>query len=357
MSETNTEKQPSSEIPKEDTGDLGLIDGDMLVTNETLIFQVFGYLHPPGKAIVYLRYVPANLVPLVPLNYEQTTWKYEGVTLARPRTMYSPQDLQIQQEACRRNFPDYLFDDPYSAKTLIAIPRSKIRYVVKPQEAFRRLLEKKSLDPLEATAVRLVDTLSRSSSVAVKDFGLHGSLSLGMHRDFSDIDLTIHGGNNYREVHRTVSVLAEQGILKILDSEKFDALRRNKGIFEGRRFVINAVRAQEEVAEKYGQFNFRPLRHTGFTARVINDDESHFKPAVYQVDDFKDNNEGVPPQSPRHVVSMVSLYRGLVKRGQKMKGEGQIEIVEETNGRSYYTRVVIGTGDLQYKEYLYPAEA
>ena len=337
----------------QDIGDREPIDGDMLVTNETLIFQVFGYLHPPNRSIVYLRYVPADLRPLIPIEYEQTAWKYEGITLARPRTMYSPQDLQIQQEALRKHFPQYLFSDPYSGKTLFAVPGSEVKHAVRPQEALRRLLERKSTDSLETTAIRLVDALGKNSGVTAEDFGLHGSLSLGMHQDFSDIDLTIHGGNNYRKVHRTVGALAEQGVLRILDSESFDALRRNKGTFEGRRFVINAIRTQEEGVEKYGQFRFRPLGHITFTATVTNDEESHFKPAVYHVDNFE-YSKRASHQSPRLVISMISLYRGLVKRGQKMKGEGQLESVEETNAKSSYTRVVIGSGDTQYQEYLYP---
>ena len=267
--------------------------------------------------------------------------------------MYTPEDLQIQLEAFGRHFPNYLFDDPYTGKTLIAVPRDRVKYAVRPQQALQSLLEEKTLDPLEATAIRLVHALSKHSNVAVEDFGIHGSLSLRMHQDFSDIDLTVHGGNLYRKVHNTIDILAKQGALKILDSEKNDAFRKNKGVFENRRFVVNAIRSPEEVTEKYGQFHFHPLGHISFTAMVTNDEESHFKPAIYHIDDFVSGTELRATQRPRFVISMVSQYRGLVRQGYRMKGEGQLESAEEIRGRESFTQVIIGTGDIQHREYLY----
>ncbi len=332
------------------------LDGDMLITSEGLVFQVFGYQHPLGKAIAYLRYVPTNLQSMIPLEYESTTWNYQDVALARPRRMYSPVDLRIQLEAFSRHFPNYLLDDPYTGKTLIAVPRDMVKHAVQPQQALQSLLREKTLDPLEATAIRLVHALSKHSDVAVEHFGIHGSLSLRMHRDFSDIDLTVHGGNHYREVHNTIDTLAKQDALKILGSDKNDALRKNKGIFEDRRFVVNAIRSPEEVTVKYGQFRFRPLGHVSFTATVTNDEESHFKPAIYSVDDFKSSVELLPTQRPRFVVSMVSQHRGLVRQGNMMKGEGQLESAEEINRSESFTQVIIGTGDTQHREYLRPLD-
>ncbi len=330
------------------------LDGDMLLTSEGLIFQAFGYLHPPGKTVAYLRYVPTNLQSRIPVEYESTIWNFQDAKLARPRRIYSPEDLRIQLDAFSRYFPDYLLADPYNGKVFIAIPRDKVKYAVRPQQALRRLLKEKTLDTLEAIAIRLVHALCRHSGVEMEDFGLHGSLSLGMHQDFSDIDLTVHGAKNYRKIHNIIDTLARQGVLKILDSEKNDAFRRNKGIFEDRRFVVNAIRSPREVTAKYGQFRFRPIKHISFTATVTSDEESHFKPAIYYVDGFESCTELLPTQKPKCVVSMVSKYRGIVGEGKMMIGEGQLESAKEVNGRDFFTQVVIGTGDAQHREYLHP---
>lgn len=328
-------------------------DGDMIVTTETLIFQVFGYLHPPCRAVSYLRYVPSRLKALVPLEYEQARWFYKGMEMLRLKTTCLPRYLTALQETFSRHFPYYLYYDNYCGKYLIAVPLERASRVIKPQETLKQLLKAGKHDALQEVTVRLVKLLSRHSGVSISNFGLHGSIALGMHQDFSDIDLTIHGGENYEKVHAAIGSLARQGVVKISEDNQLDALRRNKGVFMGRRFTVNAVRSIEEVEDRYGQLRYTALGHISFTAEVSDHAESYFKPAIYHVANFRNYGES-PPQIPKLVASMNSLYRGVFKQGQKIQGEGQLELVEKVNDTCKYTRVVVGSGDPVHSEYLLP---
>jgi predicted nucleotidyltransferase len=332
------------------------VDGDVIVTREDLVFYAFGYVHPPNRAIAYLKYVPKALQRRFPLAFLETEWHLGEQTLVRPARLYSPENYRAILATLRQHFPEYVYDSASLGKPVVAIPRHAVKRRYQPRSTLQRLLDAPSLDPLPAQAVQLVRLLARSSGVPVAEFGVHGSIALGTYTHFSDIDLSVYGGTNFPRVRDAMPQLVEQQALRYLVEEDTDRLRRNKGTYQGRKFVVNAIRNPQEIRERYGQYEYRAVRQVDFTCRIADDAESHFKPAIYRIADYQPlgpDSALEEARRPTELAALISTYRGVARRGQRARGCGTLEEVWQ-RGTRRGTRVVVGSGTIGGREYLWP---
>ena len=286
-------------------------DGDIFVTKQGFIFYTFGYIHPPTRVISYLKYIPKELSALFPLIYHPTEWKNGTQALVRPIKLYSPTNFHLISNVFKNHFPDFLYNCPYHGKTLVAIPLSSIQYIKTPQQSLTTLAHQESQDSLQKLALKLIQLLSTHSRISLTHFGIHGSLALGIHSNFSDIDLSVYGGTQFRKVHRLITRLVQQGHLKYLFEDETDELRLNKGLYQGTKFVINAIRSTDELTETYGQYRYQAIHPVHFKATILNDSESIFKPAKYHITQYCPLNVAShlsPQKTPETVISMYTLW-------------------------------------------------
>lgn len=332
-------------------------DGDILITKQGFIFYTFGYLHPPTRVIAYLKYIPKALSKLFALFYHTTEWKNGNQILLRPTALYSPHNFHQVLKTFKDHFPEFLFDCPYNGKTLIAIPLNSIQCLYTPQQSLVILNQHESLDPLQKLALELIQLLATNSNVSPKCFGIHGSLAIGIHSDFSDIDLSVYGGMQFRRVHQSISTLVQLGHLQYLYENKTDALRLNKGLFKGVKFVINAIRTSKELKEKYGQYEYQAIQQLHFKATIQDDSEAVYKPAIYRIMNYQPLNAiSRLPYSvqPSTIISMIGSYRNIAGIGQDIEVAGNLEkIIDHDNAIISY-RVVVGSASVGEKEYLWP---
>ncbi len=320
-------------------------DGDIILTDDGLVFYTMGYAHPEDRVVAYLKYVPLSLKHLFDVPWLPYMWKLEEMPLVRPAKLYSPKIYRNVISALRRISEDYVYYSPHDGKEIVTVPRGKIRRVYVPGDCLKLLLSKERLDPLEERAVRVVKLLSEDSGVPLSDFGIHGSISLQIHNEESDIDVTIYGSENFRRVKDALARLADEGVVEPLIADRFDELRRNRVIFEGVRVVVNATRKLEEISEKYGQYRCRALKPIEVSCVVTEDWEAVFRPAVYGVEC---GNGQV-----KQVVSMIGQFRDVAHRGERVRVRGMLEHVEGAEGS--WLRVVVGSG-VEDEEYIWPAE-
>ena len=316
-----------------------IIDGDILVTKEGFIFYAFGYCHPPGRVISFLKYVPEEFAYLFNIEWLDYEWVYSGKRYLRPRQLYSPGVFSEIIRAFKRSFPQYLYYHETLKRYLISVPLASIRELYTPRSALRRLLEKDHRDPLEDKALRLIRMLSSSSGVAPDFFGVHGSICLGMHNERSDIDIAVYGASNYRRVLRAIQHLETEGAVKLLRGTSVEALRGNTGMFEGTRFVVNAVRLDAEI--KCSDSIYRPRGEVVVECLVEDDSECVFRPAIYRVTDCVLLKGQFDAKSLKEVVSMIGLYRCVARKGDRIVVRGMLE---EVIGEEKYFRVVVGSG-------------
>jgi len=332
------------------------MDGDTFVTREGFIFNVFGYEHPADRVFAFLKYIPAELKSLFNISYLDKTWKHGKTDLFRAERLYTAQNYQTFLQTFRRSFPSYVYYCPFREKEVISASMSSIKRVFVPRECLSALAALKHKDTLQTESIEFIKLLSEKAKLATSDFGIHGSVALNMHTPKSDIDVVVYGARNFRKLERAVDRLVMAGRLSYQFNNKLDAARRFKGRYKGRIFMYNAIRKHEEVANRYGQFKFTPVRQVKFWCTVKNDSEGMFRPATYPIEGFKpDDKDSALAGSdvPELVVSMIGCYRNVVRKGDAMHVCGMLERVQSLETGRVFHQVVVGSGTSE-EEHIWP---
>jgi predicted nucleotidyltransferase len=331
-------------------------DGDTFITKDNFVFYTFGYEHPRGRVIAFLKYIPAQHKGLFKIRFLKKTWKKGNLQLLRAEKLYTAENYATFLEVFRQNFPDYVFHCPFRQKDLISVPLKQIKQVYPPNECLQALLRKKRKDKLEKVAARLLSLLSKKSHVALDDFGLHGSLALNMHTADSDVDFVVYGSNNFRRVENTVERLVKRKMLSYVFTKRLDMVRHYRGRFKDTLFVYNAMRKPREIKAKYGAFRYSPVRPVKFYCQVSDDREAMFRPAVYGVSGCVPiDKESILTEdiSSNRVVSMIGYYRNVAKKSDRVRVSGVLERVENVKTDKTSFQVVVGTATSE-DEYIWP---
>lgn len=331
-------------------------DGDVFVTKDDFVFYTFGYEHPKDRVIAFPKYIPAQHKELFEVRFLKKTWKKGKQQLLRAEKLYTAENYASFLDAFHKDFPDYVFHCPFRQKDLISVPLKHIKKIYAPNECLKALLKKRSKDRLEKTAVKLLSLISKKSSVALSDFGLHGSLALNIHTPDSDVDFVVFGSKNFRRVENAVSGLVKGKVLSYVFTKRLDMVRRYRGRFKDTLFVYNAVRKPEEIKTKYGAFKYSPVKRVKFYCEVNDDRESMFRPAIYGVTGFVPiDKESILTEGalPNRVVSMIGYYRNVARKGDRIRVSGMLERVENIKTRKTNFQAVVGTATSE-NEYIWP---
>lgn len=233
-------------------------------------------------------------------------------------------------------------------KSVFAIPNDKIKQIFVPQDGLKKLMELEKKDPLQSTTIKLIKLLSNYSKITLSDFGIHGSILTSMHSQSSDIDIAVYGADNFRILKKAVMKLKDKGQVKYLYEIPTDYLRMNKGIFEGKKFVFNAIRKISEIKNTYELFEYKSIKQIHFQCKVIDNSQAVFRPAVYKIDNYialNDNSYVSKELMPCEVVAMIGEYRDVVQNNQITVVSGMLERVKNLKTDKIHHRVVIGSGE------------
>ena len=330
-----------------------LRDGDAVVTSHGLIFYIFGYDHAEGGYNAFLKYVPEEHADLFNTDWLEVRWRLKGSTLLRPRELYTPEGYPRLVEAFRRSFPEYTRFSRQLDRWMITVPRRLIEEAYLPSRQLMLLMRRGASDPLEEKALALIRLLSEASAVPSGFFGVHGSISLGMHHEGSDIDVAVYGGTHFKRVKRALMDLEAEGVLTVKRGTRFERKRLNRGVFKGEDFVVNATRRFSEIPR--ASRTYRPVCAVEVECRCTSSDEAVFRPAIYRVEGCAavgGSDPGVERVS--EVVSMIGLYRGVVEAWERMRARGVLEEVVEEQGPGHL-RVVVGSASPgEYLDWLGP---
>ncbi len=325
-------------------------------TKDGFIFNTFGYEHPDLRVFAFLKYIPANFQTLFHVPLLRRTWKYGDTQLFRAEKLYTAQNYKTFIETFRKHFPEYLYYCYLRNKELITTPISSIKRVFNPRNRLEALQKVKKPDSLQKLALNLIEMISEESGVGLGDFGIHGSLALGMHNAESDIDFVVYGSKNFRSVEATIARLERVGRLSYIISNRLDAARKFQGRYKGKIIMYNATRKFEEVKTWYGMTRFSSIDHVRFQSIVSDDTEAIFRPAIYKITNYKplDPQSEVPfDKIPDRVVSNIGCYRNIARQGCEIRVGGQLERVEEIKTGAVHYQVVVGTATSE-EEYIWP---
>jgi len=343
----------------------GFRDRDYLRTKEGFFFCVVGPLHPPNRVISYLKYAPSKLG-----KWGKGMWRFK-----RMLKDYTIPSLLETFRMLEKEYPHYLFYSPFYNVLMTAVPTEYIARHYRPEEKLGQIMEAQRLDQLQKRLVRFVSALAEKSGVSLENFGVTGSILLGIHRlSMSDLDLTVYGHKNGLGVKRALinEYLVKNSAIKRFEGTTLTAWCRSKthahsltyeealqiytrkwnmGVFEDTRFSVHPIKPEEEVTEQYADQVYEPLGSVVVGAVIHQNADSMFLPAVYQVREAK-VIKGIQATDVEEIVSYEGLYSDIAEIGETMLVKGKLEQVIDKKNRRKYHRVVVGSPEGKGAEYI-----
>jgi len=327
-------------------------DRDFIETVEGWFFGVVSDLHPPDRVLAYPKYMPGEGI-----------WRRFGVSYTRVLATYSTRDVSQAIEMVRRLKPDYIYRDPNIGEEFTYIPHDTIRRHYRCEERLRELLAN-HVESLEKTCIKLVTKLAENSEVKTEFFGISGSLLLKLHNPSADIDLIVYGGENFRSV-----VEASYGLQKPSDrayvkntlvrnfmakypissndAEKLAQRCMNRGVFEETFYSLHAVRLLAEINQNYGERVYRTVGERRARLCIVDEEESIFNPAIYQVEEVESIDERV-----EQLVCYDTSFAGLFHEGDAVEAYGKIEKVEDRRQHREYYIMLVGSVKTAGREFI-----
>jgi len=317
------------------------------VSSDGFILNVFGYEHPEDRVFAFLKYIPEEYASLFNVDFLKRRWVYAGGRLFRAEKLYTAGNYQDFLRVFRGHFPGYVYSCPFRKKDVIAVPMSSVKRVYVPRDCLTSLASLRIKDALQRDTLEFIDLVSDESGIRKDDFGIHGSVALGMHSKESDIDIVVYGSGNFRKLEKAIEGLVSANKLRYQCSNSLDRARRFKGRFKTRVFMYNAVRKMDEIKPEYGNFSYTAIKPVQFTCTVSDDSQSMFRPAIYGIRDIDEKDlansfpDGIVPQV---VVSMIGCYRNVVRKRGRIRVSGMLERVECLATGNLHCQVIVGSG-------------
>jgi len=334
-------------------------DRDHLLTRDGLYFTVVGNVHPQDRKMSYLKYFPKSS-------------KESKNNLIRTIKQYDIPNLVESIKIVERNYPHYLcrlenYDFKFPSVPIIDIKKHFI-----PEEKLSDLLVSSDLDSLSQKVLDLTKRLSKESGISINDFGITGSILLGIHDpNFSDIDITVYGKENSLKVKETLLRILKNNdaLIKkadgefLLKSEKrfrfmnkeqlkiFFERKWNRGTFKGTFFSVNPVKTETEITENYGDKKYSSVSLIEAEACVIDSSENMFIPANYAIEETH-IIKGSKIQDVNELVSYDRNYADLAEKGETILFKGKLEKVFDIKNNETSYRAVVGSLDAKGMDYI-----
>jgi len=346
-------------------------DRDFIESKEGMLFCVVGNTHPQNRVISYLKYIPWREEKVARLG-----WRKEGKEYGRILPHYGASGVQAVKDYLQKQYPEYVYYDPYLNIEIIGVPLDKIKKHYKPEERAEEII-KNPQDSLEQIAAEIIREISSKSKIPISYLGITGSILVKIHNPlFSDIDLIIYGRSNSIKVKQALAELLESNVnfrrLNSHEIKKFASeisrihaltfkeatiLLRERwyaGIYKNRFFSLHPVKLENEVNEKYGSKIYRSKGMITVKCTVTDAKEAIFLPCKYVVGEVE-VIDGPKVKDIREVVSFEGLYCDVAKAGEKIYVKGKLEEVIDVSSGCKYHRIQVGSFEARGLDYIKPS--
>ncbi len=322
-------------------------EGDVIETVDKAFFDVKGLVHPPGKVVAFIRFVPDK----------KGDRKTDGTSFKK---VYA---LSERYALLKDEFPEYLVYDPVLDEQVCEVPIKDVKHHFRPANCLQNLREEENLDKLETQALQFVETLKDAADVSWRNLGVSGSIMVGLHTPSSDIDPLVYGSENCRKVYSALESLLQdkESLIKpytmkelkalfnfrskdtVMSFEDFVRTESRKvlqGKFMNRDYFIRFVKDWNEVETRYGTVRYTNEGYARIEAMVVEDSEAIFTPCRYGIDDVK-VLEGVRGKKIVEIASFRGRFCEQAKKGERIIAQGKIERVQRA-GEPEYFRLLLG---------------
>jgi uncharacterized protein len=323
-------------------------EGDLLETFGNIVFDVKGLVHPPNRVVAFIRYVPD------PNGNRKRNGK-------RYSKYYS---LAKRYDLLKREYPQYLVNDPVFNTLLCEVPVEDIKQHYQPAQGLEELRNRNSLDEPEAAALRFMEIVKENSGAEWSKLGVSGSILVKLHEASSDIDLVVYGSEAGYRVAETMKEMLEDkdspikaydmdGLRELFDFRskdtnvsfedfvRTDSRKVSHGKFMGKHFFIRFVKDLNEISEQYGSIIYKPEGNARIKATVADDSESLFTPCTYKLANVQ-ILEGPKTEHLEEIVSFRGRFCEHARNGEAVIAEGKLERVQQ-EGKDDHFRLLLGS--------------
>jgi predicted nucleotidyltransferase len=329
-------------------------EGELIKTENHVIFDVKGLVHPPNRLIAFPRYIPSP----------------QGTRRGQEDLYGKIYSFSERFQFLEQNMPDLIVHDPVFDETLCEVPVSTVVERYDPVEKLRLLRTSRGLGDLERKVVQLAEELKEAAGIPWSSIGISGSVLVGLCTVKSDVDPVVYGVENCRRAYAALETLRKDdasgfkrythGELQalfdfrskdtIMGFEDFARVERRKafqGMYEGTDYFIRFVKDWSQVTEQYGDVCYKNAGYAKITATIADDAEALFTPCTYSIEKVT-----VAEDAKLEPISEVVSFRGRfceqARKGEAVTAQGKVEhVTDKRNGQAYY-RVILGNKPSDY---------
>lgn len=323
-------------------------EGDLIKTENHVIFDVKGLVHPPNRLIAFPRYIPSP----------------QG-TRGSQRDLYGKiYSFSERFKFLEQNMPDLIVHDPVFDETLCEVPVDIVEERYKPVEKLRLLRTSKEWGELERKAVQFAEALKEAAGIPWSALGISGSVLVGLYTPKSDIDPVVYGVENCRRAYAALQSLLKNDASEfkpytreelqvlfdfrskdtIMSFEDFVRVERRKafqGMYEGTDYFVRFVKDWSQVTEQYGDVCYKNAGYAKITATIADGAEALFTPCTYRIKNVT-VAEGAKLEPIREIVSFRGRFCEQAKSGEAVTAQGKVEqVTNKKSGKEHY-RMILG---------------
>jgi len=331
---------------------LKLRDRDSVLTQEGLLFRVFGYNHPPNAYLCDAEYASSKIFQSTDPRAPR-----DGKT-ERFYKFYNDEGMKFTV----KNYPHYKIYHEMLGLEFVGINEKDLYKIHKPQERLNEIrlsLKQGSTDELLDAMERTLKIVTDHSGLTTSDFGVFGSMLHAFHHPkYSDIDFTIYGKEQNAKMRQTLQELYEdqtsglsnefasdnvmegkRWLFTNFDVKDFIWHQRRKqiyGLYDDRKHSGRVIKAEFEPVKNWEEIvNEYNARHcitkrgwARIKARVTADDNGPFIPSVYEIEPLEVLEGPRVAGEVTRVFSYMEEFRQQVHKDEIIIVEGNLEEVQ-----------------------------
>jgi len=333
-------------------------EGDLIKTENHVIFDVKGLVHPPNKLIAFPRYIPSP----------------QGTRRGQKDLYGKIYSFSERFEFLETNMPDLIVHDPVFDETMCEVSVETIQEHYEPIEKLRLLRTSKELGELERKALQLAEELKEAADIPWSAIGISGSVLVGLYTATSDIDPVVYGVDNCRRAYAALETLlkddaskfkpysreelrvlfdfrSKDTIMSFEDFARVESRKAFQGMFDGTDYFIRFVKDWSQVNAQYGDVCYKNAGYAKITATIADDSEALFTPCTYRIENVK-VAEGAKREPIREIVSFRGRFCKQVPTNPKepttIEAQGKVEHVTNNKTGEQYYRLLLGNKKTDY---------
>jgi predicted nucleotidyltransferase len=329
-------------------------EGDLIETENKVIFDVKGLVHPPDKVIAFPRYIPSP----------------KGTRQGRQSLFSKIYSFDERFSFLKQNMADLIVHDPIFDETLCEVRTEMIRKHYKPIEKLRLMRDSSNLGDLERKALHLAKDLKEKAGIPWKAIGISGSVLIGLFTSKSDIDPVVYGMKNSCKAYEALKELlndkrskfkpytreelralfdfrSKDTIMGFEDFARVESRKAFQGMYEGTDYFIRFVKDWRQISEQYGDICYKNKGYARITATIADDSEALLTPCSYKIENGQ-VVKGPKLRSIKEIVSFRGRFCAQAKQGENITAQGKIERVMDKKKENVYYRIILGNKPSDY---------